>query len=155
MKKLCLSGFPIELKKEASQIKVIYYKYDDVMWSKLPESYDISLHESFEIYNIPLNPGSYTADQIKGTIKRTKSDFGKYRALCLADVNQSVLNHIEKQNNTKFDLKHGENLTISVYEIPNKQKSVEIKDFVHILSHAETLEAHPWFVGINFKDTCK
>ena len=110
------------------------------------------MYNDYHKIDIPLNPGAYSFSDIKNTIIATQKGFDvRSKDLVLADLKMNVhMNSLITNEDITFELREGDKSGIFAYEIDKKQKSIEIKDFIHIMSYEETLKTYPRFVGIDF-----
>jgi hypothetical protein len=151
-----LSAFLMSLNSEASQLRVMYIKWDDSYNNKFSLIGDVDF-EDYETYDIPFIPKSYSMGEIKDVIKSTQNEFNeKEKQLVIVDLVRNVqINTIIEDDEMVFDLKEGDRSGIWAYEIDIAEGKVDLLDFVHIQSFDEVFKSHPRFVGINQSASCK
>ena len=151
-----LWGFQLSFKKEGAQLRVLYIELEDGQNKKISVVGD-TFYSDYHKIDIPLNPGAYSFADIKNTIIATQKEFDvRNKDLVLAELKMNVfMSTLITNEDITFELKEGDKSGIFAYEIDKKQKSIEIKDFVHIMSNEETLKTYPRFVGIDFNQQCR
>ena len=146
----------MKLKSEASQIRVMYVKVDEINNQKISTIGDVS-YDDYDKYDIPFIPQSYTMGDIRKTIISTQKDFDPERKqLVMVDLESNVdLNQIIHEDDIVFELKEGDRNGIFGYEIDKNYHDIKVTDFLHITSFDDTLKTYPRFVGIDFRAPCR